>query len=201
MTETTDLTGVPKEGWIQIANGRIFYPLDPRAEDVFIEDIAQGLSRQIRYNGQSDLIINVAQHSCNCVWIADVEGQSVDVQLAMLMHDAAEYIVGDLIRPIKAITPGFSKTEDAVMAVINERFDLPVIDHKLMKHFDNLALAWEKRDMYQSAREWPGIPDVPSWCLTMVPWTSARAEHRFLQLFSWLQLERQFNKKATSEGG
>lgn len=186
------MTGVPKEGWVQIAHGRIFYPLDPKAEDVFIDDIAQGLSRQNRFNGQSDLIINVAQHSCQAAWLAEQDGHDAFIQLAMLMHDAAEYVVGDLIRPIKVNTPGFQETEDAIMKVIVEKFHLPVINHDLQKYYDDLALAWEKRDMYWSAREWPGLPNVPEWCPEMKTWTSDYSEARFLLLFQWLMYDVEF---------
>lgn len=189
MTTDTNMSGVPEEGWIQIANGHIFHPMNPRPEEVHIEDIAQSLSRQIRYNGHSDGIINVAQHSCNCAWLADVMGHPAETQLAMLMHDAGEYITGDMIRPMKVKIPEFSVTEDAIMAAIIKRFNLPEITHKLLKYFDNIALAWEKRDLYRSSREWPNMEDVPEWCPTITTWTHTYAEQRFLNLFSWLQLE------------
>lgn len=188
MTTEINTDACPDE-WIQIAHGHIFHPMDPRPEEVFIEDIAQSLSRQIRYNGHSDLIITVAQHSCNCAWLTDTMGHSAETQLAMLMHDAGEYIVGDFIRPLKIKFPEFYDLEDAIMSVVIERFTLPVIPHKLLKYFDNVALAWEKRDLYQSAREWPNMPDVPDWCPIIIPWSHTYAEERFLSLFHWLQLE------------
>jgi hypothetical protein len=189
MTTEINTAGVPDEGWIQIANGHIFHPMDPRPEEVFIEDIAQSLSRSIRYNGHSDEIINVAHHSCNCAWLADTMGYNARVQLAMLMHEGGEYIVGDMIRPLKVKFPDFILIEDDIMAAINTRFNLPIIDHKLLKFFDNLALAWEKRDLYKSSREWPHMLAVPDWCPTINPWTHSYAEERFLSLFAWLQLE------------
>lgn len=185
-----DMSGVPDEGWIQIAHGHIFHPMDPRPDEVHIEDIAQSLSRQIRYNGHSDEIINVAQHSVQASWLAEQMGHGPKVQLVMLMHDAGEYIVGDMIRPLKVKFPDFVIVEDTIMAVVIERFKLPTIPHELQKYFDNLALAWEKRDLYQSAREWPGLPDVPTWCPTIRTWTSEYSERRFLYLFEWLQLEK-----------
>lgn len=178
--------GVPKEGWIQIANGHIFHPMDPVADEVHIEDIAQSLSRQNRYNGHSDKIICVAQHSVNIAWLAEVDHLPTTTQLALLMHDAPEYITGDMISPMKAVLPGFQEIETSIMAVINQRFDLPIIPHKLMKHYDNLCLAWEKRDMYWSSREWPKLPDVPEWYPPLTTWTAEFAETRFLHLFHWL---------------
>lgn len=189
MTTEIDNVSVPEEGWIQIAHGNIFHPMDPRPDEVHIEDIAQSLSRQIRYNGHSDLIINVAHHSCNTAWLADTMGCPPETQLAMLMHDAGEYIVGDFIRPLKVKFPDFILIEDKIMAAVTKRFNLPQIRHELIKYFDNIALAWEKRDLYKSAREWPNLPDVPEWCPTITPWSTDYASHRFLSLFAWLQLE------------
>lgn len=192
MTTEINKTGVPitdRGPQMSLPDGRWFHPLNPSADEVFIEDIALSLSRTIRYNGLSDRIINVAQHSCNASWIADVMGYSPETQLAMLMHDAAEYIVGDMIRPIKMECPGFQDMEDAVMAVIIERFNLPVITNELMKYFDNLALAWEKRDLFDQSRPWPGLPDVPEWCPTMKSWSHAYAHGRFIMMFKWLQME------------
>jgi hypothetical protein len=173
-----------------LTQGRVFYPLDPQADEIFIEDIAFSLSRQNRYNGLSDQIVNIAQHSVNSSWLADMEGRDPRVQLAMLMHDAPEMIVGDLIRPVKMNLPDFVTMEESVMNVINDRFHLPIIPHKLMKYYDNLAWAWEKRDMFKSAcRPWPNTLELPNWVPTMITWTPQFAEHRFLQLFHWLQKE------------
>lgn len=196
MEDSVDIVGVPSKedgGWMQIANGHIFHPLDPRVNEVHIEDIAQSLSRQIRYNGMSDLSISVAQHSCQCAWLAEQTGGNHDVQLALLMHDAAEAYIGDMIRPLKVLIPEFKEIEDRIMAVIIAKYDLPLITPKAQKYYDNLALAWEKRDIYQSSREWPHMLDVPKWLPVMAPWSLNYAEFRFLKLFEYLTMERQYN--------
>jgi len=190
--DSVDIVGVPSKedgGWMQIANGHIFHPLDPRTDEVFIADIAQSLSRQIRYNGNSDKSVSVAQHSCQCAWLVEQTGGSAEVQLAMLMHDAAEAYIGDMIRPLKAHFPEFTLIEDRIMAVIQARYDLPLITPKAQKYYDNLALAWEKRDMYKSSREWPHMLDVPSWVPEMYSWSMSYSNTRFLQMFEYLRLE------------
>lgn len=187
-----DMTGVPttdRGTWMQLANGRVFYPMDPRPEEVFIEDIAQSLSRQIRYNGMSDKPISVAQHVCQCAWLADVQEQPNTVQLALLMHDAAEAYIGDMIRPLKVYFPAFIEIENSIMIVINKRFDLPTISDELLSYYDNLALGWEKRDMYESASPWPGMPELENWLPTMETWTTEYSYTRFLSLFEWLRLD------------
>ena len=198
MDKSTNMAGVPSKedgGWMQIANGRIFHPLDPRVNEVYLEDIAQSLSRQIRYNGMSDRAISVAQHSVQCAWLVEQTGGSAEIQLAMLMHDAAEAYIGDMIRPLKVLIPEFAKIEDRIMEVINERYNLPTISHKALKYYDNLALAWEKRDIYKSSREWPGMMDVPTWLAPMVTWRAGEAEMRFVRMFQYLKLETQFQTK------
>jgi len=196
MDIASDMVGVPSKedgGWMQIANGHLFHPLDPRTDEVFIEDIAQSLSRQIRYNGMSDGVINVAQHSCQCAWLAEQSGGDAKVQLAMLMHDAAEAYIGDMIRPLKVLIPEFAKIEDKIMATIVERFNLPSISHKAQKYYDNMAMAWEKRDMFRSSREWPGMLEVPSWIPVMSEWGFDYSSTRFLRMFEYLKLEIQFS--------
>ncbi len=188
----TNIPGVPitdRGGYMCLAKGRVFYPLDPRADEVFIEDIAQSLAHQIRYNGLSDKPVNIGQHSCQCSWLADVRGESDNVQLAALMHDAPEFIVGDMVRPIKINMPTFKKLELGIERVIGQRFNLPQIDHSIIKYYDNLSLSWEKRDMYASSELWPHMLPVPDWCPTMHTWTTDYTQHRFLSLFEWLMHE------------
>lgn len=184
-----NMVGVPvtsRGTWMQLRGGRRFYPLDPRAEEVFIEDIAHSLSRQIRYNGLSDMDLCVAQHSVNAAWLADMLGYETDVQLVALMHDAAETFMADMIRPLKVEFPDYRALENKVMDVINERFNLPSIDHNTIKYFDNLCLSWEKRDMYWSAEKWPNMLEVPKFCPIMTTWTPNYSKTRFMDLFNKL---------------
>ena len=197
---SVDMIGVPETSrgtWTQLTQGRRFYPMDPQPAEIFIEDIAKSLSKQIRFNGLADKDVNVAHHSVNAAWLAEVKGYSFEVQLAMLMHDAPEYILGDMIRPLKSLFPEFVVIENQLMVVIIRRFNLPVIDHKLIKFFDNLCLAWEHRDMYPSAENWPMLPDVPDCCYTMETWSAEKSEHMFLDMFSSLQYH--LHKKRTSD--
>ena len=186
---TVGVPSTPRGTWVQVTEGRVFYPTDPQPREVYLKDIAQALSRQVRYNGLSDYFISVGQHSCQAAWMAEMEGYNAKVQLAMLMHDAPETIIGDLIRPVKIQVPIFSVIEGKIMYAMNLGLDLPIIDHKLMKYFDNLCLAWEKRDMYPSALEWPMVPDVPFYCPKMTTWPMEYTERRFTKLFEYLRLE------------
>jgi len=180
------MAGVPvtdRGAWMQMPEGRIFYPLDPQPEDVFIEDIALGLSRCIRYNGLSDEWIAVAQHSVQCEYLAKRDGHTASTRLVVLMHDAPEYIVGDMIRPIKCQMPDFKRVENKIEAVIWEALGLPEMNaalHETIKYYDNLAWAWEKRDLFKSAREWPYTPELPRDLPRMVTWSHEYSRKRFM---------------------
>jgi len=180
------MAGVPvtdRGVWMQVGAGRIFYPFDPRPEEVHIDDIGTGLSRIIRYNGHSDTWVTVAQHSVQCEYMARKDGLSVSDRLAILMHDAAEAYIGDMIRPLKCMFPEFKRVEAKVYAAIEEALSLPYLDESTIKYYDNLAWAWEKRDFFPSSREWPYTPDIPDHLHTMVQWSHAHSRNVFMATF------------------
>lgn len=128
MKKIDDSDGLFKErpGSISTFTGRMD-PLDPIADEINIADIAHALSRQCRYNGHCAGFLSVARH---CIWVMDYlagEGHGASIQLAGLLHDAAEAYVGDMVRPLK-LTPEMKAFRDAdqkVDAVIAEKFGIP----------------------------------------------------------------------------
>jgi hypothetical protein len=117
--------------FMQTATGRKFWPLDPRADEVFIEDIAHSLSLQCRYAGHCLRFYSVAEH---CVLMArKLRWEGVDVALDALLHDAAEAYTVDVPRPLKRHLVGYKETEAKVMDAIAERFgladEMPAIVH------------------------------------------------------------------------
>ena len=117
--------------WQRMLSGRRLDLLDPSPLDIEIEDIAHGLARVARWNGQTKgaNAFSVAQH---CVLVEAIfshkrEGAAKQDQLACLLHDAAEYVIGDMISPFKAALGGDYKTiEKRLMAAVHLRFGLPV---------------------------------------------------------------------------
>jgi 5'-deoxynucleotidase YfbR-like HD superfamily hydrolase len=111
-------------------SGRRLDLLNPSPLDVEIEDIAHGLSRMARWNGQTKgaHIFSVAQHSVLVEHIAchiqpDLDAQS---RLIVLLHDAPEYVIGDIISPFKAAVGETYKTiENRLLEAIHIRFGLP----------------------------------------------------------------------------
>ena len=116
-------------------SGRRLNLLDPSPMDIEVEDIAQGLSKVARWNGQTkgDHAFSVAQHSLLVLDLLD-QGQGplpVGVRLGALLHDAAEYVIGDLISPFKrAINLEYKALELQILSAIRLRFGLDGIMRK-----------------------------------------------------------------------
>ena len=129
MTRMTK-TPAPPRAWQRMLSGRRLDLLDPSPLDIEIEDIAHGLSRVARWNGQTkgDYVFSVAQHSLLVEQIARTQspGLGAKEQLAILLHDAAEYVIGDMISPFKnALGMDYKQFEARLQKAIHLRFGLP----------------------------------------------------------------------------
>ncbi len=116
--------------WQRMLSGRRLDLLDPSPLDIEVEDIAHGLARVARWNGQTvgDHALSVAQHALIVEDIAAElnPGWRDDWRLAALLHDSAEYVVGDLISPFKnAIGLDYKAFETRLLEAIHRRFGLP----------------------------------------------------------------------------
>lgn len=120
---------LPKRAWQRMLSGRRLDLLDPSPLDIEIEDIAHGLARVARWNGQTkgDHAFSVAQH---CVVVSQLfshsnPAASTHDALAALLHDAPEYVVGDMISPFKAaLGVDYKAFENRLLAAIHIRFGL-----------------------------------------------------------------------------
>lgn len=101
-----------------------FWPLDPKVEEVKIEDIAHALSLTCRANGHANHFFSVAQHSINCAKEAKHRGYSQRVQLACLLHDGSEAYISDMIRPVKRYIESYLEIETTLQRTIYEKFGL-----------------------------------------------------------------------------
>lgn len=134
--------------WQRMLSGRRLDLLDPSPLDIEIEDIAHGLARVARWNGQTkgDNAFSVAQHSV-LVEAIFAHGNTTNTKpqrLAALLHDAAEYVVGDMISPFKAaLGLDYKVFENRLMAAIHIRFGLPAQSETLLtaaiKQADKMA--------------------------------------------------------------
>ena len=118
-------------------------PLDARPEQILIEDIAHSLSLMTRANGHCRHFFSVAQHSINCLLEAQSRGYNRRIQLACLLHDAAEAYIADIPRPVKHRLAGFAEIEDRVISVVFQKFGLTEItddDWSAVKSVDDAML-------------------------------------------------------------
>lgn len=191
-----------REGnWMQTTTGGRFYPLDPTPEQVNIEDIANALSMQCRYNGHVNKFYSVAEH---CVLLSQSKAVRVSQYLAeqktdpqwALMHDAAEAYVGDMVRPLKAHISEFSKIEDRILLAIASAVGLPIaqgdytnIIPEVVREADARILLDEKKVILASSlHQWDIAKSglEPLGDVTIEGWTPPEARVKFLERFEEL---------------
>ena len=140
----------PPRAWQRMLSGRRLDLLDPTPVDIEMEDIAHGLAFVARWNGQTmgDWPYSVAEHSLLVEEIFTRATPRPDPrwQLAALMHDAPEYVIGDMISPVKAaVGPSYGELDDRLSVAIHIRFGLPArlptAIKKRIKSADKLS-AW-----------------------------------------------------------
>lgn len=187
--------------------GRQFWPLDPRPEDVCIEDVAHHLSLICRFGGATPSLYSVAQHSVLVSrWLGRLEVERPR-QLCLwgLLHDGAEAYVGDMVWPLKRAPglAGFSTIEAVVMRAIVVRFDLLPEEPEFVKQADLVLLATEKRDLMgprsvchgntkhevshaKHAGRLAWGTDVEPMAERIFPWPPDIAEGAFLERFAEL---------------
>ncbi|WP_432448496.1 HD domain-containing protein [Aliiroseovarius marinus] len=134
--------------WQRMLSGRRLDLLDPTPMDIEIEDIAHGLAFVARWNGQTlgDFPYSVAEHSLlvETLYTRMNPNAPVKWRLAALLHDAPEYVIGDMISPVKAaVGPSYGELDDRLTAAIHIRFGLPaklpVAVKKAIKRADKIS--------------------------------------------------------------
>ncbi|MFN3144957.1 MAG: HD domain-containing protein [Paracoccaceae bacterium] len=124
--------------WQRMLSGRRLDLLDPTPMDIEVEDIAHGLAFVARWNGQTrgDYAYSVAEHSLLVEQIFALQSPAAPVKwrLAALLHDAPEYVIGDMISPVKAaVGPAYGELDARLSAAIHLRFGLPAVLPKAVK--------------------------------------------------------------------
>lgn len=181
--------------WQRMLSGRRLDLLDPSPFDVEIEDIAHGLARVARWNGQTigDYAFSVAQH---CVLVEDFAarlspGLSREARLSCLLHDAAEYVIGDMISPFKAALGGDYKAVEARLdAAIRLRFGLSATMapglKALIKRADHLCAFFEATQLagfsIVEATEFFGAPPAGFHAI-LTPQPAPLAQAAFIALY------------------
>lgn len=189
--------------WQRMLSGRRLDLLDPSPLDVEIEDIAHGLSRVARWNGQTsgDWAFSVAQHSLVVEAIfRRLRPDATQAQCrAALLHDAPEYVVGDLITPFKAsVGGGYKALEQRLLTAVHLRFSLPA---RLPEALSAAIKRADRAAAYLEATQLAGFGEAEAKrvfgrprgfealeldCIALQPWPPAEAKSRFLARFEAL---------------
>ena len=203
MTATKPSAAQPRV-WQRMLSGRRLDLLDPSPLDIEIADIAHGLARVARWNGQTNgaHIFSVAQHTLLVEAVMRAQAPRVDgrVRLAALLHDAPEYVIGDMISPFKAVLGGdYKAVEMRLLSAIHIRFGLPpvLVDQivRQIKQADRGAAYLEATQLAGFAESEakrlfgrdPGLPEAAARDY-LTPWSAAKAEKRFLARFKILHV-------------
>jgi 5'-deoxynucleotidase YfbR-like HD superfamily hydrolase len=191
-----------KRAWQRMLSGRRLDLLDPSPLDVELEDIAHGLARVARWNGQTKgaHIYSVAQHSLLVEALARAKVPRLDrnARLAVLLHDAPEYVIGDMISPFKAVIgDSYKAVEHRLLAAIHLRFGLPA---KIPETLQNLIKTADRAAAYLEATRLAGFADdearkffgqPPKYSAAierdyLTPWPAGSAEQRYRERFEKL---------------
>ena len=184
--------------WQRMLSGRRLDILDPSPLDVELTDIAHGLARVARWNGQTlgDYPFSVAQHSVLVLEIFKALNPGADERalLYAILHDAPEYVMGDIISPFKTVMGGnYKEVENRLLAAIYLRFSLPANPPatlvRQIKKADKEAAYFEAVHLAgfepEEARRFFGDPTVPAFDLNefdrlIRPWPTREAYERFV---------------------
>ncbi len=188
----------PARAWQRMLSGRRLDILDPSPLDIEIEDIAHGLARVARWNGQTASLhaFSVAEHSLLVESIARrlKPGFPVRWCLAALLHDAPEYVIGDMISPFKAaLGPEYKAIEHNLEQAIHLRFklpaSLPVGIARLIKKADRLSAYFEATQIAGFSREESDkhfLKPPADLKISLTPLSVAEAQIAFMDRFTVL---------------
>jgi uncharacterized protein len=190
---------IAPRAWQRMLSGRRLDLLSPQPEDIEIEDIAHGLARVARWNGQTigDHAFSVAQHSLVVTDILAALNPRFETRelCAGLLHDAPEYVIGDLISPFKAaIGLDYKAFELRLLDAIYRRFALGEIDATVIaaiKHADRIAAYFEATRLagfeQAEAERFFGRPELPEGLAqglaALEPVSTSEAQSHFLYRF------------------
>ncbi len=190
--------------WQRMLSGRRLDLLDPSPLDVELADIAHGLARVARWNGQTrgDHAFSVAQHSLivEAIFCHLNASASRDDMLMALLHDAPEYVIGDMISPFKSVVGGGYKSVEARLeAAIHLRFSLPPHPTRELKDrikkADTVAAFFEATELagfsLAEAQKFFGLPrGISRDMIAIDPVPALEAQRRFIERFEAIEALR-----------
>lgn len=142
--------------WIETYTGHMFYPLDPRPQEIFLEDIAHGSSMMCRFGGQCKSFLSIGQHCINVakevkrLTIQWDEKNSIKAQALALFHDSSETLgIADICSPAKRFMPEYKAIEEKVQNAVWEAFGLlhTENEYQIVNYVDKAMAAYEAKHL------------------------------------------------------
>lgn len=165
--------------FIQLQSGKTFDFLNPKPEDITIEDIANALSKLCRFTGHIDRFYSVAEHS---VRVANMVPGAY--QRAALMHDATEAFIGDMATPLKRLVPAYRDIEARVWEAVAKRFNLGEQACRTVKAADHQICVDEANAFGLDTTTWDYMPPANVKNVARLAstggWSRTEAEFKFL---------------------
>jgi hypothetical protein len=178
---TTEAFGCVKNT-IRLRSGGYFDFLDPQPEQFTLDDIAGALAKICRFGGQCPTFYSVAEHSVHCCRQAAKDGHTLEAQVAVLLHDAAEAFCGDVVKPLKIMLPQYSEIEQRVENAIGAALGIDFNCHaEVIREIDHAMLIAERRAIFGAdGVMWFGENDVRRLDVGFQFWLPEIAEAVFL---------------------
>jgi len=166
-----------EDHWITTCTGKKFHYLDPKQEEICIEDIAHALALTCRFGGHCKMFYSVAEHSIRVADIVDYK----KLKLSALLHDAHEAYLHDVPRPIKHDMPQYKVMADAIQKVIMNKFSCQYNEvNQHIKYADDVMLATEAKTLLVNMNDWSTLPK-PLKTFKPINWKNA--ERKFIKKF------------------
>lgn len=178
--------------YITTYRGTHFYPANPEADKIHIEDIAHALSLICRGNGHVKIFFSVGEHCIRCAKEALARGYSAKVSLACLLHDASEIYMSDVPSPFKKLLPEYQEREERLLNMIFRKFlgtELEAWETELVKQVDKDMLYYDLRELLgeMSQDKEPEMKTV----FTYQERAFREVEKEYLDFYKKLQMELQ----------
>ncbi len=175
---------------IKVHAGHYLDLADPSIHDIDLATIAAALSKLCRFGCHCPKFYSVAEHCVHASRLAAKDQYGIEAQRAILLHDAAEAYIGDVVKPLKLMLPDYAEVEERMERVVGKRFGVGFESHAgVIKLYDQAMLKAEKQAMWpEDAEEWTGFGGIADVDVTFEFWSPSDAEERFLFLAGCLSI-------------
>lgn len=167
---------------IKVAAGHYVDLANPHPMSIDLPTIASALSKLCRFGCHCPTFYSVAEHCVHATRLAAADNLCREGLRAVLLHDAAEAYVGDVVKPLKVMLPDYAKVEARMEAAVSERFG---VDFKRwsteIKRYDRMMLKAEKIALWpEDTEEWTGFAEIEDCEVELGLWSPHDAEWKFL---------------------